>query len=441
MHPGRTDHRHEQLRIVLRRARTAAATVAVLASLLAGGTLAAAGTLAASAPAAGNSVTVTPVTALLYTLTQFTVSGAAVDPDGVFPGAVAVTFNNVPVGDLEVRGDTGAFTGAFTLGQPAEGSAAVPVCGLNTVTVTAETDDAGPFTVGSATISASCAGVSVSPGLVGRQQLPATFLLTPQNFPSPDGFTLTVGGTPQAFTTTAGGGLKFTGSPSCGPHQVVLAQTFNEQAISATARITVLCPRITLAPSALALASQPATVLVTGSQFHPGRPVMITVGGRRVGSAVTGQDGNFSLPITAAGLDCGTHAVTAREQVGQGGPAVALSASAPLKVTRCARKLAIDPAVLVPGEVTHVTGTGFAPGRPVTLTWRLPHGGLPLLGTLTIAASRGGSIGGFFLVLPHDLLGARKLVATQGAVKLTASAMVDSGSQQPASGGRLVYRQ
>jgi hypothetical protein len=414
----------------------AAATAAVLIA----GTLAGGGALLASAPAASaDSITVTPAAPLLYTFTGYTVSGTvSANNDGF----VDVALDTVNAGNAEVDGDTGTFSQFFPFPPlGGAGQLAPPLCGTHTVTVTAELDGGTGSLVGSTTIDIRCASISVSPDLVGNQQLPGTFQVTPQNFPLPGGFALTVDGTPQGFTTTAGGGLDFTGSPSCGTHQVVLDQTFNEQVISATAQITVLCPQITLTPSAIPLASQPATVLVTGSQFHAGQPVTISLGGKDVGSTVTGENGSFSLPITAAGLDCAAHQITASEQANAGGPAFLLSATAPLQVTACKQALAIDPAVLQPGELTHVTGTGFAPATPVTLTWQPPGGGTPLLGTLTVTAGSDGSISAFFLVLPNDLVGARQLAATQGGVKLTANAIVDAGPMQPVSGARLVYRQ
>jgi hypothetical protein len=434
MHSGRIDQRHE----LLSRARVAAATLAVLVA----GTLAGGGALLAGAPAArADSITVTPSSPVLYTFTQFTVSGT-VNTNELSDGFVDVALDTVPVGNTEVDGDTGAFSQTFPFPPPGGvGALAQPLCGVHTVTVTTEVDGGTGSLVGSTTIDIRCASIAVSPDVVGNQQLPATFQVTPQNFPAPGGFTLTVDGTPQGFNTTAGGGLDFTGSPSCGTHQVVLDQTFNKQVISATAQITVLCPQITLTPSAIPLASQPATVLVTGRQFHAAQPVTISLGGKDVGSTVTGEDGSFSLPITAAGLDCAAHQITASEQANAGGPAFLLSATAPLKVTACKQALAIDPAVLQPGELTHVTGTGFAPATPVTLTWQLPGGGTPLLGTLIVTAGSDGSIGTFFLVLPNDLVGARQLAATQGAAKLTANAIVDAGPMQPVSGAQLVYRQ
>jgi hypothetical protein len=101
--------------------------------------------------------------------------------------------------------------------------------------------------------------------------------------------------------------------------------------------------------------------------------------------------------------------------------------------------LVINPVVLEPGELTQVTGTGFTPGTPVMLSWQAP-GGAPLLGTLSVTVGTGGTIGGFFLVMPNDLLGPRLLVATQGATKLTADALVDPGPTQPSYGDRLIYR-
>ncbi len=432
MHSRRTDNRHH----LLRRARAAAAALAVLAC----GTL-----LASPSPARADGITVTPTTALLYTFTQFSVSGA-VNLSGPSDGFVQVTFDGANLGSFPNDLDNGTFNLTFTLPlHDVDGQPVIPGCGPHTVTVTTEVDGGTGSVVGTAVINIGCARIAVSPNVVGNQQLPATFQVTPQNFPSPDGFTLTVDGTPQAFTTTAGGGLDFTSSPSCGTHQVTLSQTFNEQVISATAQITVLCPQITLTPAAVPLASQPATVLVTGGQFHPNQPVTISLNGASVGSTVTDETGSFSLPITATHLNCAAHQVTASEQATQGGPAFLFSASAPLQVTGCKQALAIDPAVIQRGELTHVTGTGFAPGIPVTLTWQLPGSGRPLLGTLTVTAGTDGTITAFFLVMPGDLLGARQLVATQGAatqggIKLTADALVGPGPMQPTSGGHLVYR-
>jgi hypothetical protein len=434
MHSGRTDNRHH----LLRRARAAAAA---LAAALACGTL-----LASPSPARADGITVTPAAALLYTFTQFTVSGA-VNLSGASDGFVQVTFDGANVGNFPNDLDTGAFNLTFTLPlHDVNGHPVIPGCGTNTVTVTALSESpAGDVLVGSTSISLGCASISITPSVVGHQQLPTTFQVTPQNFPLPGGFTLTVDGTPQGFTPTAGGGLDFTDSPSCGTHSVLLAQTFDGQAISAAAQITVLCPQITLTPAAVPLASQPATVLVTGAQFHPNQPVTISLNGANVGSTVTDETGSFSLPITAARLNCAAHQVTASEQTTQGGPTFLFSASAQLQVTACQQTLAIDPAVIRRGELTHVTGTGFAPGIPVTLTWQRPGGGASLLGTLTVTAGTDGNIAAFFLVMPGDLLGARQLVATQGAatqggIKLTADALVGPGPMQPTSGGHLVYR-
>ncbi len=441
----------------LRRARKAFRRHASVAVAAAAVVLASGMTLARAASPSADVITVTPANPVLYTFTQFTVSGT-ISRDEDLDGFLDVAFNGVLLADVEVQesGNTFVFSKTVPLQNGEQSHPVVPKCGANKVTVSSEEDDeydvttgtddvtltadteAGP-TVGSATINVGCASISVSPDLVGNQQLPATFQVTPQNFPSPDGFTLTVDGTPQAFSTT-GGGLDFTSSPSCGTHQVVLSQDFDEQLISARAQITVLCPQITLTRSAIALASQPTTVQVTGSQFHASQPVTISLDGTDVGSTMTNQLGNFSLPITATGLDCAAHQVIAREQATTGGPAFLLSASASLQVTKCKRTLAIDPAVLEPGELTHVTGTGFTPGKLVILTWQLPDGGAPLLGTLSVTAGGAGSIGAFFLVLPSELLGARQLVATQGATKLTANALVDALPTQPSSGDRMIYR-
>jgi len=286
-------------------------------------------------------------------------------------------------------------------------------------------------------VSSERAGITVSPDLVGSQQLPATFQVTPENFVPGYAVTLTDGGASQQFSQGPGGTIDFTDSPPCGTQQVELSEFAGR--ITASAPLEVLCPAITLSPAAFPQVSQPVLVQVTGSQFGPDQPVTIALDGTAAGSAVPNADGNFSLPITAAGLGCGRHEVTASEQAGPGGATAPLSASAALRVTRCRLTLSIDPAVLEPGQVTEVTGTGFRPGAPVSLTWQRP-GGAPLLGALTVSAGPGGGISGFFLVLPGDLPGPRQLVASQGAVTVSAGAIVDSSPMQPSAGGLLIFR-
>jgi hypothetical protein len=426
-----------------RRLATAAvaAAVAAVAVLAAGVPSAGHTALADASDVPGSSLSVSPQSAVLYTFTQFTVGGTAVQDNEPF-GEVMVTFNGTFAMDLEVDGDTGDF-GPQTITVPeTDSGASAAQCGSNTVAVIGiEDNPSEDVELASRTVTLGCAAVSVSPTLVGNQQLPATFQVTPQNFPEPSGFTLTVDGTPQGFTTAPGGDLDFTGSPSCGTHQVTLSQTFGEQTISASAPFTVLCPQITLSPASIPLSSEPATVTVTGTQFHANQPVSISLDGSMVGSAVTDEDGSFSVPITAQKLDCAAHQVTATEQATPGGATFLFSASASLQVTGCTLSLVIDPTVLEPGQVTKVTGTGFAPGVPVTLAWQQP-GGAALLGGQTITAGANGNLGGFVLVLPGDLTGARQLVATQpGGLKLTASALVEAGPMQPVPGGQLIYRQ
>lgn len=199
-------------------------------------------------------------------------------------------------------------------------------------------------------------------------------------------------------------------------------------------------PQITLTPTSISRAHQPTTVLVTGSQFPASQPVTISLDGTAVGSTMTDSGGGFTEPVTTRGLGCAAHQVKASEQAKPGASTLLFSASAPLRVTGCPMTLAISPAVLEPGELTQVTGTGFTPGTPVILSWRASVGGAPLLGTLSVAVGTGGAISGFFLVMPNDLLGPRQLVATQGATKLTANALVDPGPTQPSARDRLIYR-
>jgi hypothetical protein len=201
---------------------------------------------------------------------------------------------------------------------------------------------------------------------------------------------------------------------------------------------SVSAPTIVLSPATITHASEPAQIGVTGYRFNDRLPVSLTLNGRTAGKVMPDTDGLFTATITATGLGCGTHQVTAAQQGFTAGSS--LSASAPLAVTGCAGRLAINPSVLQPGELTHVTGSGFVAGRPVTLTWRLPHGGPPLLGRLPVTADSKGAIATWFMVMPGDLLGQRQLVATQAGTSATANAVVDGGPMEPSSAGRLIYR-
>jgi hypothetical protein len=369
---------------------------------------------------------------------------------------VKVTLNGAAAGSLPATEDSEE-TSSFS------GTLAVPgtvTCGANTVGVTlvytpeqidapqdARADPAGAAAPqadaadGTATITAYCPAITVSPAAAGNGQLPATYTVTPTGFPPlGDGETLTLDQAPVTFP-------QFTASPACGVHAVTLSQPFTEQTTgersivriaSASAQIEVLCPQITLAPSSFPLASEPVPVQVTGTEFHPGQPVTITLDGAPAGAGTTNRDGGFTIPISAAGLDCGAHQVTVTEQPTDGGPAVLFSLSAALQVTRCTLKLSVPP-VVVPGQAAHVTGTGFAPGQPVTLTWRRAVGG-PLQGTLKLTASSAGAISGYFLVVPLDGLGSRQAVAAQGKLRLVATTLVTPWPAQPGPGGQLVDR-
>lgn len=455
MRAARSHHRHEQLLVSLRRLGGRAAAVSVL---IAGTVLAAGGHApAATGPVISTGATVQPSRAVAADLTQFTVSGTA--PTDTKPGdeqpqilldGVTTTFNGAgaaAVGGTSVRPSADGTESAFTA------SFAVPAgtvrCEANTIALTlafsVEEDDGRLHLEnadgGSVTITAFCPSITVSPPVVGNQQLPVTYTVTPSGFPSGDGSSLTVDGTPTPSVTDDSGNVEFTASPSCGTRTATLSQPLGEETAAASAQFRVLCPAITLKPASFPLAQEPQQVQVTGTQFHPDQPVQITLDGTPAGTTVTSRAGGFGVPITAAGLDCGAHKVTATEQPGaEGGPSFLFSASATLQVTNCVLRLTLPPAV-VGGEAAHVTGTGFAPGVPVTLTWKLPGAsGAALPGTLRVTPDSGGRIDGHFLIIPPGRLGPRQCVATQGKLKLTAGTVVTLWPAQPSPAGQLVYR-
>jgi hypothetical protein len=380
--------------------------------------LAGAGVLVA-VPADAADVTVTPTETLLYTLFAFTASGDA-------PPGSTVYFDGVPVGQLS--GELDAFNQTFSV--PAAGKPGAPHCGVNTVTVASAT----------ATITADCAAIQITPGVVTPAQLPTQFTVTPNHFPLRELYTLTLDGVAQQYTfVNDGTALGFTAAPACGTHQAVLTQRYRATTVSAPAPITVLCPALTLNPASITQPSEPVQITAQGTGFQDGQPVSVLVDGHPVASGTTGPGGSVTMPFPANGLGCGNHQVTLVEN----GP-LTPSATATLAVTNCQSgagnaTLAINPVVLQPGMLTEATGSGFVPNQPVVLSWQATDG-TPLIGSTTVTASATGTIDTFCMVFYNDQLGDRQLVAQQGATTATTPAVVDGGTMQPSTGDQLVFR-
>lgn len=289
---------------------------------------------------------------------------------------VAVEFNGVEIATLAVSAGEPVPTFAGTVALPAAGEHGAPACGANSVVIE------NPL---------------------------ATPVPTPTLTPLP---------------LTRRRPARATAVPSPGPGVV------------ATATLTAQCPVISVTPASFGRASEPAHVVVSGKSFPPRRQVALRIGHDAVGGVRASGTGTFRARVTVMRLGCATHQVEAVPPAVAG---LALSASAAVMVTGCQR-LALAPAVLQPGEVTHVTGTGFTPSRPVTLNWQIPGQVRLPGGSLAVTADGRGRISAYVLVLPNTNPGARKLLATQAGAMVTASAIVDAGSMQPSSPGQLAYR-
>jgi len=155
--------------------------------------------------------------------------------------------------------------------------------------------------------------------------------------------------------------------------------------------------------------------------------------------------------ITVADLGCGDHRVTLTERRFKP-PA---SAAATLTVTCPGVDLGVDPAVIAEGMTTHVTGSGFVPDQPVTLAWQLSDGSTVPADGSPATADGNGRVSFYCLVLAHQDVGGRTLIATQSVdtfdgtlAQLTAqtTAVVQGGTMQPSGpmlnrlGPQLVLR-
>jgi hypothetical protein len=283
-----------------------------------------------------------------------------------------------------------------------------------------------------------------------------------------------------------GGSFPATGAV-CGTNTVTVEEILDNGLTEAegTAPIVVQCPQITLDPDTVAQSAEPTTVQVTGTAFTPAFEAPITLNGAQAAEPDVAEDGGFTTPITVSGLACGSYTVTATMVVATiqariqnpGAPAVlaadltplgggaglhlaspastATAASAPLTVT-CSSSppptqpagpvtLAANPNVVSVGSVTSVTGTGFAPNTPVTLTWQLA-GGVTLPASTTPVTSDGsGNITDPLIVLLPAAPGPCNLVATQGTDTASAPVIVQDGSMEPSTGDQggdqLIFRE
>ncbi|MBS2964021.1 hypothetical protein KGA66_13270 [Actinocrinis puniceicyclus] len=274
-------------------------------------------------------------------------------------------------------------------------------------------------------------------------------------------------------STTAGEGL-YTfnsgdvpvppGAAGCGTDAVNLI--FAGDVVASTS-VRVYCPTVNITPDPIDSAGGPAAFTVTGIGFPADRDVTFNLDGAQnsFDSSFTDANGAFSKPASRPALPCGAHRLVA---YGQPPPVIqsarsssastvdafpTLPASATFTVTGCRSgplKLTANPAVVTDGTLTHVTGSGFVPGAPVTLAWQLPDGAALTACSPTadsappLSADATGAIDTFCFAPPHQILGVARIVATQTTTRATlhaaAPVVVEGGSMQPSSGDQLIFR-
>lgn len=312
----------------------------------------------------------------------------------------------------------------------------------------------------------------IVPDPIGSAQLPATFTVHPNADPAAD-YSLTIDGVPQPFEII-NNQITFTAAPSCGAHTAnIQTQTVIQAPGAVRPRATgtnisffVAC--VTLTPSSITYTSQPANVTVTGDDWIPDAPLDLTLDGHPIGDgATTDELGAFTATIPVSGLGCTPHTVTADQLPPVETTYSEVIASAPLTVTGCpsttttpppsrAPKITANPPVITEGGLTHVTGTGFAPNQPVTLTWLagptvpapppspLPAGASPCSPNADAAppltADATGAIDVYCYARPHEIIGAAQLVAVQGTAQAAAPVVIEGGSMQPSTGDQFVFR-
>lgn len=234
---------------------------------------------------------------------------------------------------------------------------------------------------------------------------------------------------------------------SCGQDSVTID---NGGPVLATASIAVYCPSITVTPDPVDSGGHAAVLNLTGVGFPPNRIVNLGFDGKTHSTVSSDAKGSIRGTIRGIAPACGRHQAIGTAQP----PAAAaklpqaflpVSAATQVVVVGCARLIA-DPAVVQQGMLTHVTGTGFLPRTPVTLTWQKPDGtavtacspntvSVPVLKT-----DAAGRIDVFCLAFLHQVLGTLRLSALQNPEQQTAPVVVEDGPMQPSTGDQFVFR-
>lgn len=276
----------------------------------------------------------------------------------------------------------------------------------------------------------------------------------------------------------------------CGSNEVDL---ISDGDFIASTSVVVYCPTVEVTPNPLGTGGGPATFTATGAGYPPDRAVYLKLDGTDVplNGTFTDSNGIFTTSLSSSALACGAHQLTATSQpqvvpklVRSAAPSTVdatpdLSASttfivnggscapsqspsssptpspsAPTSSTpalpppsRGAPKIAANPTVLTDGTLTHVTGSGFVPNQPVTLTWQTPAGARVSVcspnadSAPPLKADAKGAIATFCYAVPHEMLGAEQIVATQGSAHAAAPIVIEGGSMQPSSGGdQFIFR-
>src|SRR5581483_2595415 len=267
------------------------------------------------------------------------------------------------------------------------------------------------------------------------------------------------------------------GAAACGSNEVDLndLDVVEGSPLAAHTNVLVYCPAVTATPDSINSAGGPLSFTATGTGYPAFRTVSFTIDGdpNAFTSVFTNRSGGFTTQIQRPQLACGTHTLTATGASGQVviqsvkpaavDPWPPLPASTTFTVTGCVTpppppgqpKLTVNPAVFVDGTYTHVTGTGFVPGQPVTLTWQTPAGAALTAcspnadSAPALVADAKGNLDTFCFAPPHEILGAAQIVATQSVIaaiarpplQATAPVVVEGGSMQPSSGNdELIFR-
>ncbi len=339
-------------------------------------------------------------------------------PSTIGPRASTLTVNSdAPANPLTDPLTGSGMAAALALSPSPDGFGAVVVGGQASSTLTLVNTGTAPTAIASTAVSGTSAGdYSVSGDLCSGQVLGPSATCT-----------ITVRFAPSATGARAASLVVSSDAPG-GPVVDALSGTGTQSSGSGV-------PAIALSPSPDPFGAVPlgtvahSVITVANSGTAPASISSVALTGPNAGDVAVSSDG-CTGSVLAPGAGCQLGVSFSPNAPGDRSAAVSVTDSAAGSphtdlLTGRGVELRISPSLGDPGSVPTVTGRGWQPFVPVTITWS------PGTGTERVIPDAAGNFTMGMLVFRHDDVGGRQVVGADGTTTIKQSYLVLPGSAEP----------